>query len=123
MSKSQKARVETINERLYLEVSRELDIPVKTVKDVIMNGQSKFTAFTMSNNTFDGVRWPYFGAFKAKHKVVQVYNYMKGMDPNQRQFFKDMIYLKYLAQKAKNKPAPFNFNLPIEDEQQELNRS
>lgn len=108
MSKN-KPRVDTINERLYLEVSRELDIPLKTVKDVILNGQSKFTAFVMADNTFDGIRWPYFGVFKAKHKVVQVYNYMKGMNPEQRQFFKDMIYLRYLAQKQKNQPPPFNF--------------
>lgn len=105
----EKPRVESINERLYLEVSRELELPIKTIKDVIINGQSKFTAFTMSNNTFDGVRWPFFGVFKAKHKVVQVYNYMKGMTPEQKQFFKDMIYLKYLAQKRKNLP-PFPFN-------------
>jgi len=63
MSKPQKARVESINERLYLEVSRELDVPLKTVKDVIMNGQSKFTASTMASNTFDGIRWPYFVLF------------------------------------------------------------
>jgi hypothetical protein len=109
--------IETVNERLYLEVSRELDIPIKTVKDVILNGQSKFTAFTMASNTFDGVRWPYFGAFKAKHKVVQVYNYMKGMTPEQKQFFKDMIYLRYQSQLLQSKqensvlpPFSFNFN-------------
>jgi len=101
--KKQKPKIETINDRLYLETARELDIPLKTVKDVILNGQSKFTAYTIASSTFDGVRWPYFGVFKAKHKVVQVYNYMQGLDENQKQFFKDMIYLKYQAQKQKNK--------------------
>jgi hypothetical protein len=99
--KQQKLKIETVNDRLYLEVARELDIPLKTVKDVVINGQSKFTAYTMASNTFDGVRWPYFGVFKAKHKVVQVYNHMQGLDENQKQFFKDMIYLKYQAQKNK----------------------
>ena len=113
--KDTKPRLETINERLYLEVSRELDIPIKIVKDVVLNGQSKFTAFTMASNTFDGIRWPYFGVFKAKHKVVQVYNYMKGMTPDQRQFFKDMIYLKYLAMKDKNRPLPYNFKHPVDE--------
>lgn len=101
---------EIINERLYLEVSRELGISIKLVKDIILNGQSKFTAFTMSNNSFDGVRWPFFGVFKAKHKVVQVYSYMKGMSPEQKQFFKDMIYLKYLAQKKKSHLPPYFLN-------------
>jgi len=103
MSKPKKPKLDTVNERLYLEVSRELNIPIKTVKDVIINGQGMFTAFTMASNTFDGVRWPFFGAFKAKHKVVQVYNHMQGLDENQKQFFKDMIYLKYLKLKNKKK--------------------
>jgi len=95
-----KQKLETINDRLYLEISRELDIPIETIKDVIINGQSKFTAHVMSNNTFDGIRWPYFGVFKAKHKLLQVYNYMKGLEPAQKQFFKDMIHWKYLKAKA-----------------------
>lgn len=103
--KNKTTKPEIINDRIYLEISRELDISIKLVKDVVLNGQSKFTAFTMANNTFDGVRWPYFGVFKAKHKVVQVLNYMKGLEPAQKQFFKDMIYLNYQKQLAniKNK--------------------
>lgn len=113
--KPPKQKLSTVNDKIYQEISRELDIPIKLVKDVVMNGQSKFTAYTMADNTFDGIRWPYFGAFKAKHKVVQVYNHIKGLDPTQRQFFKDMITLKYQAQKNKNKnfpPLP-----PINDEE------
>jgi hypothetical protein len=75
---------------MYLETSRELDLPLKLVKDVLINGQAKFTAHVMSSNTFDGIRWPYFGVFKAKHKAVQILNYMKGLDPVQKQFFLDM---------------------------------
>jgi len=104
--KPPKEKLATVNDKIYQEIAREMDIPVKLVKDVVMNGQSKFTAYTMADNTFDGIRWPYFGAFKAKHKIVQVYNHMKGLDPAQRAFFKDMITLKYLAQKHKNNFPP-----------------
>jgi hypothetical protein len=84
----EKPKLESINEELYLEVSKKLDLPVNLIKDVVVNGQSKFTAHVMSNNTFNGVRWPYFGVFKAKHKIVQILNYMKGLDPVQKEFFK-----------------------------------
>lgn len=97
-----KPKLKSINERLYLETARELDLPLKLVKDVVMNGQSKFTAHTISSNTFDGVRWPYFGVFKAKHKVVQVLNYMKGLDADQKQFFKAMQRLQRKQAKEKN---------------------
>ena len=55
MAKKSTERLLSINDRVCLEVSRELDIPIKMVKDVINNGQSKFTAYTMASNTFDGV--------------------------------------------------------------------
>lgn len=96
----EKPRLESINERIYLEISRELNLPVKLIKDVVINGQSKFTAVTMANNTFDAVRWPYFGIFKAKHKVVQILNYMKGLDSDQQKFFRDMRYLNKKRKKA-----------------------
>jgi hypothetical protein len=90
MTKAPRPKLKTINDRLYLETSRELDLPLKLVKDILINGQGKFTAHVMANNTFDGIRWPYFGVFKAKHKVIQILNYMKGLDKDQKQFFLDM---------------------------------
>ncbi len=78
---------ETINDELYKEIALELGISEKVVYDVIYNGQSKFTAFTITNNTFDGVRWPYMGSFKAKHKSIQILNHMKGLNPIQKEFF------------------------------------
>lgn len=101
--KEQKQKLQSINERLYLEVSRELDLPLKLVKDVILNGQSKFTAITMASNTFDGIRWPYFGVFKAKHKEVQILNHMKGLDDIQKTFFRDMLRLRRWRNKQKFK--------------------
>jgi len=83
----EKPKLKTINDRMYLETAKELDLPIKLVKDVIVNGQSKFTAHVMASNTFDGIRWPYFGVFKAKHKVVQILNHMKGLDDIQKEFF------------------------------------
>lgn len=99
----EKPKLKSINDKLYAETARELDLPVKLVKDVILNGQSKFTAHTISNNTFDGVRWPYFGVFKAKHKVVQVLNYMKGLNAEQKQFFKAMQRLQKQKVKEEKK--------------------
>lgn len=78
---------ETCNEELYREVAMELGTSVKTVKDVIMNGMSKCTATMITNNEFNGVRWAYLGAFRAKHKALQVLTYMKGLNPVQREFF------------------------------------
>lgn len=111
--KSDKPRLKSINERVFAEVARELDLPVKLVKDVVMIGQSKFTAVTMADNSFDSIRWPYFGVFKAKHKVVQILQHMKGLDPDQKQFFKDMRYLqreKIKKQKRFEKEFNLNFN-------------
>lgn len=98
-----KPRLKSINDRLFLEVARELDLPIKLVKDVVMIGQSKFTAVTMADNSFDSIRWPYFGVFKAKHKVVQILQHMKGLDPEQKQFFKDMRYLQREKIKAQKR--------------------
>ena len=108
-----KPRLKSVNDRVFMEVARELDLPVKLVKDVVMTGQSKFTAVTMADNSFDSIRWPYFGVFKAKHKVVQILQHMKGLDPEQKQFFKDMRYLqreKIKAQKRFEKQFNLNTN-------------
>lgn len=88
-----------INQDLIKEVSQELDLPAKTVKDIIVNGQSKFTVAVLSNNLFEAVRWPFLGAFKAKHKVAVVLNYMKGLSPEQRKFFQDQAKLRKLKRK------------------------
>lgn len=86
--KRERPKLDSINENLYQQVAEAEGIPQSLVRDIIINGQGKFTAHTMSNNTFHGVRWPYFGVFKAKHKVVQILNYMKGLDPVQKEFFR-----------------------------------
>ncbi len=89
-----KTKIKTINEKVLAAVAAELNLPIKLVRDVVVNGQSKFTAHTMASNTFDGVRWLYFGVFKAKHKVVQVLSHMKGLDAEQKQFFKEMLKMQ-----------------------------
>ena len=90
---------DTINSELYKEVALELGISDKVVYDVIYNGQSKYTASIITSNTFDGVRWPYMGSFKAKHKSIQILNYMKGLNPIQKEFF-----LESLREGRFNKP-------------------
>lgn len=75
------------SERLMKEVAEELDIPFAAVKDVIVNGQSKFTAHIMKSNTFDSVRWPFLGKFTATIKTAQVLKHLKGLTKIQREFF------------------------------------
>ena len=41
----------------------------------------------MASNTFDGVKWPYLGTFKAKHKAIQILQHMRGLSPIQKDFF------------------------------------
>jgi hypothetical protein len=94
-------KIKTINDQVLEDTAATLNLPLKLVKDVVINGQSKFTAHTIASNTFDGIRWPYFGVFKAKHKIVQVLSYMKGLDPVQKTFFRNMLKL----QRQKNKAA------------------
>ena len=74
-------------ESLIKEVAEELDLPIVQVKEIILNGQSKFTASVMKSNSFDGVRWPYLGKFTAKVKAAQVLKHLKGLTPIQREFF------------------------------------
>lgn len=78
---------EAINDELYKEVGLEFGIPDKVVYDIINNGESKCTQAMITSNVFDGVRWPYLGAFKAKHKSLQILHYMKGLNSIQREFF------------------------------------
>lgn len=94
------AKIKTINDRVLAATAVKTNLPLKLVKDVILNGQSKFTAHTMASNTFDGIRWPYFGVFKAKHKIVQILQHMKGLDPVQKQFFRSMLRLQRQQKKA-----------------------
>ena len=90
-----------VNDEIYKEVADEFDFSVKTIKDIIVNGQSKFTTHVMSAGNFDSVRWPYLGVFKAKIKVANILNYMKGLTPEQRKFFQDQYTLKKKARKIK----------------------
>lgn len=90
-----------VNDELYREVAENMDLPVKVVKDIIVNGQSKFTASIMSSGTFGSVRWPYLGVFKAKVKVANILNYMKGLTKEQKIFFQDQYKLKKEARNKK----------------------
>ena len=76
-----------ISEELMIAVAEEMGISLSVVKDVIVNGQSKFTAHIMKSNTFDGVRWPLLGKFTAKIKAAQVLRHLKGLTKVQKEFF------------------------------------
>jgi len=78
---------DSINSALYKEIAAEMSISEKVVQDVILNGQSRCTMEIMEGNTFDGVKWPYLGTFKAKHKSVQIINHIKGLTPIQKELF------------------------------------
>ena len=76
-----------MSEELMMEVAEEFGISLAIVKDVIINGQSKYTAHTMKSNSFDGVRWPLLGKFTAKVKAAQVLRHLKGLTKIQKEFF------------------------------------
>lgn len=77
----------TCNQEVIAEVAKELGLPVLEVKDIV-NSQSLFTKQVMESSTFDGVRWPYFGVFKAKPKEIQIINHLKGLNEEQKKEFK-----------------------------------
>lgn len=51
---------------------------------------------TMESNTFDSVRWAYFGIFKSKPKEVQMLSYLRGMTPEQQKDFKRAVRTKQI---------------------------
>lgn len=65
----------------------ELGLPIQDVKNIIWC-QAEFTKEIMESNTFDSVRWPFFGIFKSKPKEVQMINHLRGMTPEQQEEFK-----------------------------------
>lgn len=78
------------NNIVLKEVSAELGLPLKDVKEII-DCQSEFTKFIIESNTFDNVRWPYLGIFKSKTKEIQLINYIQGMDPIAAEAFKKAV--------------------------------
>lgn len=78
------------NEQVFREVAEELGLDVKIVREVFkMN--SLFTKKIMEGNTFDQVRWPYWGVFKVKPKIVQITSHMKGLDKNAQKLFRQQL--------------------------------
>ena len=88
----------TCNQEVFSAVAKELGIPIAEVKQ-IFNAQSLFIKNTMESNTFDGVRWPYFGVFRSKPQEVQIINHLKGLLKDQKSVF--IQTLKYNAQKQR----------------------
>ncbi len=99
----------TCNQEVFSAVAKELGVSIAEVKQ-IYNAQSLFIKQTMESNTFDGVRWPYFGVFRSKPQEVQIINHLKGLLKDQKSVF--MQTLKYNAQKQR---------LQKELDQQQLN--
>lgn len=77
----------TCNQEVMTKVAEELGLTLTEVK-AIVNAQSAYTKNLMESSSFDGVRWPYLGVFKAKPKEVQVINHLKGLTPEQQIEFK-----------------------------------
>lgn len=99
----------TCNEDIYQRVANELGIDTTLVRSVVEEGQSKFTADVIRSKTFEGVRWPYLGAFLAKLKSIQIYNHIQGLNENQRkQFFRDLKAGKIFSTKKGLRTKEFN---------------
>jgi|SRR5690606_10224114 len=84
---------EVCNNNIIREVAQELGLRVDVVKEIV-NCQSEYTVMVMESNTFDSIRWPYFGVFKSKPFEVQIVNQMKGLSPQQQQEFRKQIRSK-----------------------------
>lgn len=78
------------NQAVMVEVSKELGLPLKTVKDIIVS-QSEFTRSIMESNTFDSVRLVYLGLLRCKPKELQLINHINGMTPEQAEDFKKKV--------------------------------
>ena len=89
------------NEELYKEVAEEFSLTSEMVRDIIVEGQSKFTTVIMKSGTFDSIRWPYLGVFKAKTKLIQVLNYSLGLNNSQRRQLKKNIKEKRVYNSVK----------------------
>lgn len=82
---------ETKENEIIKEVAKELDFPEDIVKSIYFEGLSKFTASVMKSGTFDSVRWPHFGIFKVKPKLMMIRRYQKGLNKQQRKMFIEYI--------------------------------
>jgi hypothetical protein len=87
-------KYETKENEIISEVAKELDFPENTVKSIYLKGLSKFTTYTMKSGTFDSVRWPHFGIFKVKPKVMMIQRYQKGLNKQQRKMFIEYVKSK-----------------------------
>ena len=75
------------NEETIHAVSEELGLSLKETRELV-KCQSEYTKKIMESNTFDGVRWPFFGVFKAKPKMVQIASHMRGLTKEGQRLFK-----------------------------------
>ncbi len=80
-------KIETVDEVAMKIIAAKKGIPVQVVRDVIITGQSGYTASIMRNGTFAGVRWPLFGVFKVNPKSVSLMRYYRGIEPNFKKMF------------------------------------
>lgn len=80
----------TCNKEIIAEISEELGIDRKIVEKIV-DFQSKLTATTMKSGTFDGVRWPYFGVFQAKHAKVQALQRLRGLPAYKKKIYSRLI--------------------------------
>lgn len=72
------ARRKTCNDRLRAETAQETGESVKTI-DLIMEWQTAFIVRTIQTGTFEAIKVPAFGTFRAKLRQIQVKDYYRGM--------------------------------------------
>ena len=96
-----KRNVVFCNKEVFKEVAEELGLTASEVEKVF-NSQPKFTKKIMESNTFDGIRWPYLGVFKAKPKLVQFLSHLQGLNKEQAKLFKKQIREGYDQSKEKS---------------------
>lgn len=97
-------KIESVEEEVMKEVAQELGIKLSVVRDMVINGQSKFTAKVISSGTWDSVRWPRLGIFKVKPKHVQATMYKRGMNKYQKKIFEMEVRLGLWKPPAETEP-------------------
>lgn len=81
----------TCEEDVMKDVAEELGVDIDQVRDIVVGGQSEFTATAIRSQVLENVRWPYFGTFKIKATVMQKMVYYRGINKDFMNWFSNAI--------------------------------
>lgn len=91
-------------EQIMKEMSADMGIPYSQIRDIVIGGQSAFTAHVMRSNTFDGVRWPHFGVFSVKYKYLQNHKLIEGQLPMYQKLTRQRLQGRRMFKRPPDEP-------------------